>query len=521
MNHVTSIAARRRMAIRQPRHALGRRSDGQLMALVRDGDDDAFEVLYERHAAGVLTFCRHMLGSPEEAEEAVQHAFVSVHLGILQANGGEVSFKPWVYTIARNRCASVLRERRALALEPSAGPSTAGLRREVAERDDLRALVADVERLPEEQRAAFVLVELRELSFDEVAKVLGRNPSAVKGLVFRARSTMIERREARRVDCLDVRASFETAGRDDLARGPLRYHLDICPDCSAYLASLRRQRRLLGLALPVAPAVALRESVMASVGGGGAGAGVGAGVGAGAGAGVGAGAGAGGGVVAGGAATTGASLAGSGVLAKVAIVGALAGGTGVAAEAVREVGVRGGGEAVAVEPWTEENARSLDGRPDVAVPRYPRGGDGVARPKTDRDGTATGGSTPSASGAPSAAPAPPAPAPAPTTTGHQDPTAPPTGDQSPAPGIDLEIVETLPLEEEEQQPADDPATDTPAPSLPVAPDLPLPSIPEPSVPPVELPEADEAGNLELPGPLEGPPPAPPDPPVPGEAALPA
>lgn len=424
MNPVTSISARRRMPLRLPKRVLARRSDDQLMELVRGGDDGAFEVLYERHAAGLLSFCRHMLGSQEEADEAVQHAFVSVHLGVLQAAAGGVSFRSWVYTIARNHCASVLRGRRAPAAEPSR-PSTAGLSPQVERRSDLREIVADIERLPEDQRAAFVLAELRDLSFDEIAAVVGESPAAVKGLVFRARSTMIERREARRVECVEVRESLETASSNDLARGSLRYHLDVCPDCAAYLESMRRQRKLLGLALPVVPAVALKESVMASVGGG-AGVGVGAGTGVGAGAGVGAGTGAGvggagagvgagaGGVVSGvagsaavgGVATTGASLVGGGVLAKVAVIGALAVGTGAAAEAVRE---RGPDRGVASTPAESRKAEGpgANGGAGLAAPPSTRADD-TASPGGGRDGAGEPGRSagPDKSSAPVAAAAP-------------------------------------------------------------------------------------------------------------------
>jgi RNA polymerase sigma factor (sigma-70 family) len=377
VNPIASLAGHRQLAVRLPRRVLARRSDEQLMELVHTGDDGAFEALYERHATGVLSFCRHMLGSQEEAEEAVQRAFVSVHLGILQASGGGVSFKPWVYTIARNHCASVLRQRRpAKRREPAAGLSTAGLRQEVAHRDDLREILADIERLPERQREAFVLTELRDLSLEQVAEVLGQEPSTVKGLVFRARSTMIERSDARRIDCIGVRESLQTADDRELARGPLRYHLDVCPDCSAYLGSLHRQRRLLGLALPVMPAVALKKSVMASVGAGGTGAGAGVGAGAGAGVGVGMGSGAGAGGVAGGtvvgaAATSGASLAGSGVLAKVAIVGVLAGSTGVAADAVHETGARAAVEPGPAGLHQRAGSPSADGQ--AALPESPDG----------------------------------------------------------------------------------------------------------------------------------------------------
>jgi DNA-directed RNA polymerase specialized sigma24 family protein len=83
----------------------------RLVARVRAGSDVAFEVLFERHAPGILSFCRHMLGAREEAEDAVQHTFAAAYRA-LHRDEREVSVKPWLYAIARNRCLSLLRLRR-------------------------------------------------------------------------------------------------------------------------------------------------------------------------------------------------------------------------------------------------------------------------------------------------------------------------------------------------------------------------------------------------------------------------
>ena len=67
---------------RLPSGLLRLASDERLVELLRGGSEAAFEALYARHHRGVLSFCRHMLGSAEEAEDAVQHTFLAAYRDI-------------------------------------------------------------------------------------------------------------------------------------------------------------------------------------------------------------------------------------------------------------------------------------------------------------------------------------------------------------------------------------------------------------------------------------------------------
>ena len=90
-------------SLRLPSRLLRAASDERLVAALRRGDETAFEAIYDRHHRALLGFCRHMLGSHEEAEDALQRVFVSAH-GHLCDGTAHVNLKPWLYTIARNRC---------------------------------------------------------------------------------------------------------------------------------------------------------------------------------------------------------------------------------------------------------------------------------------------------------------------------------------------------------------------------------------------------------------------------------
>src|SRR6476469_9021810 len=129
-------------------------SDERLVEQVRRGNEDAFEVVYDRHHRAILGFCRHMLASPDEAEDAVQQTFISAY-DAMHADARDIRLKPWLFAIARNRCLSILRARREQPAELEA-VATAGLSDEVQQRADLRDLVQDLHALPVDQRAALV-----------------------------------------------------------------------------------------------------------------------------------------------------------------------------------------------------------------------------------------------------------------------------------------------------------------------------------------------------------------------------
>jgi RNA polymerase sigma factor (sigma-70 family) len=248
-------------------------SDERLVAAVRAGDERAFEAAYDRYHRQLLAFCRHMLGTREEAEDALQHVFISAHAGLL-ADDRPVQLKPWLYAIARNRCLSVLRARQDMgAIDEGAEPSTDGLAvaAEVERRQDLRDTLADLARLPDDQRAALVLTELGDLSHEEIAGVLDVRTAKVKALVFQAREALAAYRDARAADCSEIREQLATLRGGALRRGPLRRHVTVCPGCADFEREVARQRAALALVLPVIPSLALKHvALSAAVGEGGA-----------------------------------------------------------------------------------------------------------------------------------------------------------------------------------------------------------------------------------------------------------
>ncbi|HWF50579.1 MAG TPA: sigma-70 family RNA polymerase sigma factor [Solirubrobacteraceae bacterium] len=238
------------------------------MALIRDGNTNAFEAVYDRHYRAILSFCRHMLGCADEAEDAVQHTFLAAYNDLVSSRK-PICLRAWLFTIARNRCLSILRARRertALEFEERA---TDGLAVQVQRRQDLRDLVVDINHLPDEQRAALVLAEMGALSHDEIASVLAVPKDKVKALIFQARESLLADRAARDADCHEIREQLATMRGAALRRTTLRRHLRGCQGCREYRHELERQRRRIAVILPVAPTIALRQAIVGVTAGGG------------------------------------------------------------------------------------------------------------------------------------------------------------------------------------------------------------------------------------------------------------
>jgi RNA polymerase sigma factor (sigma-70 family) len=261
-----------RKTVALPAAVLRRASDERLVERVRAGSERAFEVVYDRHQRGILAFCRHMLGSVEEAEDAVQHTFMAAFRD-LEGSTKAIQLRPWLYTIARNRCLSVLRARREHPVAEVEAPPTENLSAEVERRQDLRDLLGDLARLPDDQRAALVLAELGAAPHEEIAVVLGVPREKVKALVFQARTSLTASRRARETPCVEIREQLAVLRGGALRRSPLHRHLRECAGCREFHGQVKAQRRDLGVILPVAPTLALKEAVLAAVFGSGAGGG--------------------------------------------------------------------------------------------------------------------------------------------------------------------------------------------------------------------------------------------------------
>src|SRR5919197_2099236 len=123
---------------------LGGRTDERLVSIAREGDERAFEILYERHAPAILRYCRSLLRSTQEAEDVKQEVFV-LAISALRRGAHPDAFRPWLYRVAHNACMSHLRVRRPVLVADNgdlAGP--AGAAEPVDGHRELRQLLDDI-----------------------------------------------------------------------------------------------------------------------------------------------------------------------------------------------------------------------------------------------------------------------------------------------------------------------------------------------------------------------------------------
>ena len=174
--------------------------DVRLMRLVSAGETVAFEELMERHQRLVAGTVARMLGSNSDVEDIAQQVFVRVWKSA-KHYVPRAKFTTWLLKITRNLVFNELRRRsrhphlplqvdsegdeRPLKDEHATAPDASLLEQELQ-----HAIETAIAQLPETQRMALVLRRYDQLSYEEIAEILGQSVPAVKSLLFRARTEL-------------------------------------------------------------------------------------------------------------------------------------------------------------------------------------------------------------------------------------------------------------------------------------------------------------------------------------------
>lgn len=170
----------------------------ELVRAAAEGGEDAFAELVRLYEKRVYSLTLRLCGSPEDAADAAQEAFLSAWRG-LPAFRREAEFSTWLYRLASNAAIDLLRRskrrRGEASLDEEGSPidavDTAPSPQDCLEGAELRdAVAAGMDQLSESHRQALVLRELQELSYEEIAAVLEVDLGTVKSRISRARGAL-------------------------------------------------------------------------------------------------------------------------------------------------------------------------------------------------------------------------------------------------------------------------------------------------------------------------------------------
>jgi RNA polymerase sigma-70 factor (ECF subfamily) len=176
--------------------------DKEIVQKVLDGDVKAYGLLVNRHKAKAMTLAFRILKNREDAEEALQDAFVRVYRS-LSSFEWKSSFSTWFYRIVYNTCATAAGKRNRIHSLSIDIMDEEGIRTEI-ESDEMqpdlqlesvefaKIVNEEVEKLPLAYGSTFTLFAIQDMSYEEIVQVTGLPLGTVKARLFRARALLRE-----------------------------------------------------------------------------------------------------------------------------------------------------------------------------------------------------------------------------------------------------------------------------------------------------------------------------------------
>ena len=167
-------------------------SETSLLEQIQNGEIQAFEALVEKYREQALRVAFRYLRNWEEAADCVQESFLKAFEN-LNSKPAPRDFSAWFFRILVNACLDELRSARKrlnVAFENQNEPNQQSFENSVHEKLTAERLLAT---LPPDMRSLVILHDLEGFSFAELARLLGRSESAVRGLLFRARKKLAQK----------------------------------------------------------------------------------------------------------------------------------------------------------------------------------------------------------------------------------------------------------------------------------------------------------------------------------------
>jgi len=169
----------------------GRESDDSLLSRVARDESAAWAVLVDRHLGPVTRYANWILRDNAAAEDVAQETFFRLTKKASEWEPGGASLKTWLFRVARNLCIDRKRAKTALPIDTIEDAPDSDNAFEVDRRIDIeKAVQLSLEKLPERQKTAIILVHFEGFSGNEAAKALDISVEAVGSLLARARKAL-------------------------------------------------------------------------------------------------------------------------------------------------------------------------------------------------------------------------------------------------------------------------------------------------------------------------------------------
>ncbi|WP_433946449.1 RNA polymerase sigma factor [Paenibacillus sp. SN-8-1] len=174
-------------------------TDSQMIRDIKEGNTELYSELMRRYQRKILVFIYHMLKSAQLellAEDLCSETFYKAFRSLHSFREVDASFSTWLYTIARNTVLSELRKQKTGHVSLDEGGYTPAAPPDIVPeqailRNERVGMVREaINNLPEKQRSALILREYDQLEYQEISTILGQSVSAIKSLLFRARSSV-------------------------------------------------------------------------------------------------------------------------------------------------------------------------------------------------------------------------------------------------------------------------------------------------------------------------------------------
>src|SRR5579863_2152994 len=165
--------------------------------LCQKGEIAGLHVLYEMHRTKVYNLSWRMLGSPQDAEDALQEVFLKVFDRIKNYRG-DSAFSTWLYRMTTNHCLDLLRRRKIVAFLGFENAPEVEDKKDSSKAIDLGLsplVEKTLSKLPEKQKACLLLREMEELSYEDIADALQLSLGSVKSNIHRAKAFLKEQLE--------------------------------------------------------------------------------------------------------------------------------------------------------------------------------------------------------------------------------------------------------------------------------------------------------------------------------------